>query len=60
MYQERPRLSGNRLAAYNNLIKQDRRILVIGDLIDNHFSSYRSTDPNGYSGDTELEYAILI
>ena len=89
MYQERPRLSGNRLAAYNNLIKQERRILVIGDihapfelegyfefcketyakyncnqvifigdLIDNHFSSYHSTDPNGYSGGTELEYAI--
>ena len=32
MYQERPRLSGNRLAAYNNLIKQERRILVIGDI----------------------------
>ena len=89
MYQERPRLSGNRLAAYNNLIKQERRILVIGDihapfelegyfefcketyakyncnqvifigdLIDNHYSSFHSTDPDGLGGATELEYAI--
>ena len=32
MYQERPRLSGNKLAAYNHLTKKERRILVVGDL----------------------------
>jgi len=89
MHEERPRLSGNKLAAYNHITKQERRILVIGDLhapfeldgyfdfcketyknyncnqvifigdqIDNHFSSFHCTDPNGYSGGTELEYAI--
>ena len=31
-YQERPRLSGNKLAAYNHLTKKERRILVVGDL----------------------------
>ena len=89
MYQERPRLSGNKLAAYNHINKEERRILVIGDihapfeldgyfefcketyanyncnqvifigdLIDNHFASYHSTDPNALGGGTELEYAI--
>ena len=89
MYQERPRLSGNKLAAYNHINKEERRILVIGDihapfeldgyfefcketyanyncnqvifigdLIDNHYSSFHSTDPNGLGGGTELEYAI--
>ncbi len=32
MYQERPRLSGNKLKAYQNLTKDESRILVIGDL----------------------------
>ena len=32
MKQERPRLHGNKLAAYNNITKQEQRILVIGDL----------------------------
>ena len=89
MYQERPRLSGNKLAAYNHINKEERRILVIGDIhapfeldgyfefcketyanyncnqvifigdiIDNHYSSFHSTDPDGLGGATELEYAI--
>ena len=89
MYQERPRLSGNKLAAYNHINKEERRILVIGDihapfeldgyfefcketyanyncnqvifigdLIDNHYSSFHATDPDGLGGATELEYAI--
>lgn len=32
MYEERPRLKGDKLAAYNHLTKEERRILVIGDL----------------------------
>ena len=32
MSSHRPRLSGNKLAAYNYFTKEDRRILVIGDL----------------------------
>ena len=79
MYQERPRLSGNKLAAYNHITKNERRILVVGDLhcpfeldgyfdfckktyaewncnqvlfigdiIDNHYSSFHVTDPDGY------------
>ncbi len=31
-YQERPRLSGNKLAAYNRLTRDELRILIIGDL----------------------------
>ena len=85
----RPRLRGNKKIAFENLIKKERRILVIGDIhapfslegyldfckdvyakhnlnqvifigdiLDNHYSSYHETDPNGMSGGTELEYAI--
>ena len=89
MHQERPRLRGNKLAAYNHITKDESRILVIGDLhcpfdldeyfdfcketysnfncnqtifigdvIDNHYSSYHETDVDGYSGGDELEMAI--
>ena len=89
MYQERPRLSGNKLKAYQNLTKDESRILVIGDLhcpfdleeyfdfcketyarfncnqvifigdvIDNHYSSYHETDADGLGGADELELAI--
>ena len=89
MYQERPRLSGNKLAAYNHITKNEMRILVVGDLhcpfeldgyfdfckktyaewncnqvifigdiIDNHYSSFHATDPDGYGGGHELERAI--
>ena len=89
MYQERPRLKGNKLAAYNHITKKESRILVIGDLhcpfdldeyfdfcketyenynctqtvfigdvIDNHYSSYHETDVDGYSGGEELDLAI--
>lgn len=34
------------------------RVIFIGDIIDNHYSSYHETDPNGYSGGQELELAI--
>lgn len=85
----RPRLSGNKRVAYENIIKDERRILVvgdihapftneryldfcketyakyncnqtifIGDIIDNHYSSYHETDPNGVSGSDELLYAV--
>jgi hypothetical protein len=33
-------------------------IIFIGDLIDNHFSSYHETDPDGYSAGEELDLAI--
>ena len=34
------------------------QVIFIGDVIDNHFSSYHETDPNGLSGGQELELAI--
>lgn len=89
MFEQRPRLSGNKLAAYNHINKNERRILVIGDLhapfelddyfdfckqtyanyncnqvifigdiIDNHYSSFHSTDPDGMGGSDELAHAI--
>ena len=89
MIEIRPRLKGNKLIAYKNIVKKQSRILVIGDLhepfcldsyldhclniyakyncnkvifigdlIDNHFSSYHETDPDGMSGGDELEFAI--
>jgi metallophosphoesterase superfamily enzyme len=85
----RPRLKGNKKTAYENITKEQTRVLVIGDLhepfcldsylehckyiyakhncnrvvfigdvIDNHYSSYHDTDPNGMGGGTELEQAI--
>jgi hypothetical protein len=33
-------------------------VLFIGDLIDNHYSSYHEQDPDGYSAGEELERAI--
>ena len=89
MSEVRPRLTGQRLEAFKNLVKKESRILVIGDLhepfclegyrahcvnvynrlncnqtifigdlIDNHYSSYHETDANGMSGGLELETAI--
>ena len=89
MSDHRPRLRGNKLAAFQNLTKKERRILVIGDLhepfcldgylefcqetyanyncnqvifigdiIDNHYSSYHETDPNGMGAGDELQLAI--
>jgi predicted phosphodiesterase len=85
----RPRLSGAKKVAFDNLTKKERRILVvgdihapftldgylefckevynkylcnqvifIGDILDNHYSSYHETDPNGLSGGDELDIAI--
>tara|TARA_Y100000385_G_C13043014_1_gene616136 strand:- start:621 stop:1331 length:711 start_codon:yes stop_codon:yes gene_type:complete len=87
--EQRPRLSGKRLAAYNHITKNESRILVIGDLhcpfdldeyfdfcrntykkwncnqtifigdvIDNHYSSYHETSSDGLGGADELELAI--
>jgi len=85
----RPRLSGNKKLAYENLTTNERRILVIGDIhapfelkgyfefcketyskyncnqvifigdiIDNHYSSFHVSDPDGMGGGDELDYAI--
>lgn len=85
----RPRLKGNKLKAFKSLTKNEKRILVIGDLhepfcldgylehckniyatyncnkvvfigdiIDNHYSSYHETDADGLGGGDELEIAI--
>lgn len=35
-----------------------KRVVFLGDLVDNHYSSFHSTDPDGYSGGMELEKAI--
>ena len=85
----RPRITGNKKAAYDYITSKERRILIIGDIhapfcvdgylefcmdvyakhncnqvifigdiIDNHYSSYHETDPDGLSGRDELEFAI--
>jgi len=33
-------------------------VIFLGDLIDNHFSSFHATDPDGMSAADELDYAI--
>ena len=86
----RPRLKGNKLKAFNNITKDETRVLVIGDLhepfcldeylahcqevyskyncnkvvfigdvIDNHYSSYHETDAAGLGGGAELDIAIF-
>ena len=85
----RPRIKGNIKKAYENLIKPETRVLVIGDLhepfcldgylkhckevyakhncnkvvfigdvIDNHYSSFHESDPDGFGAGEELERAI--
>lgn len=85
----RPRLKGQIKRAYENLVKNEERILVIGDLhepftldgylqhckdvyakhncnkvifigdvIDNHYSSFHDPDPDGMGGGDELDLAI--
>ena len=85
----RPRLKGNKLKAYNNIVKVENRVLCIGDLhepfcldgylefciktyaenncnrvvfigdlVDNHYSSYHETDSDALGGLDELEYAV--
>ena len=85
----RPRLTGNRKKAFENLNTKEKRILVvgdihapfnhpdyldfckdvyakwnlnqvifIGDIIDNHFASFHTTDPDGLGGSDELDLAI--
>jgi UDP-2,3-diacylglucosamine pyrophosphatase LpxH len=34
------------------------KVVFIGDIIDNHFSSFHDTDPDGLSAGDELEFAI--
>ena len=34
------------------------KVVFIGDIIDNHYSSYHETDADGLGGDTELSLAI--
>ncbi len=34
------------------------QVIFIGDLLDNHYSSFHHTDPNGLGGEDELEFAI--
>jgi len=85
----RPRLSGDKKIAYDNLTTNERRILVIGDIhapfeldgylefcqetyakylcnqviyigdiIDNHYTSYHETSSDAMGGLDELEHAI--
>ncbi len=35
-----------------------KRVVFIGDIIDNHYSSYHEQDPDGYSAGEELERAV--
>jgi len=37
---------------------QCSQVVFIGDIIDNHFSSYHETDPDGMSAGVELDFAI--
>lgn len=34
------------------------QVIFIGDILDNHYSSFHQTDPNGLGGGQELQYAI--
>ena len=34
------------------------QVIFIGDIIDNHFSSFHTTDPDGLGGGDELDLAI--
>lgn len=34
------------------------QVIFIGDIIDNHYSSFHATDPDGMGGGDELDYAI--
>ena len=36
------------------------QVIFIGDIIDNHYSSYHESDPNGMGGADELAYAIEV
>ena len=36
------------------------RIVFIGDILDNHYSSYHETDPDGMGGGDELEAAVQL
>lgn len=36
------------------------QVIFIGDIIDNHYSSYHETDPDGMGGGQELEAAIEV
>lgn len=35
-----------------------KRVVFMGDLIDNHYPSFHTTDPDGYGGGMELDMAI--
>ena len=43
-----------------SIYKQNKcnEVIFIGDVIDNHYSSYHETDPDGYSAGEELDRAI--
>lgn len=87
----RPRLKGNKRIAYEYINKQERRILVIGDIhapftldgylefckdtyakyncnqvvfigdiIDNHYASFHTSDPDGMGGGDELDIAVEV
>ena len=46
------------ISVNNNTIYGCNQVIFIGDIIDNHYSSYHETDPDGLSGGDELEHAI--
>ena len=39
-------------------VHECNQVIFIGDIIDNHYSSYHETNPDGLSGGNELELAI--
>tara|TARA_Y100001938_G_scaffold150099_1_gene239611 strand:- start:3303 stop:4022 length:720 start_codon:yes stop_codon:yes gene_type:complete len=44
---------------YNTYLKYNcTQVIFIGDIIDNHYSSYHETNPDGLSGGDELDLAI--
>ena len=44
---------------YNSYVKYNcNQVIFIGDIIDNHYSSYHETNPDGLSGGDELDLAI--
>ena len=39
---------------------QCNRVIFIGDILDNHYSSYHESDPDGYGAGEELDRAISV
>lgn len=52
-------LEGYKEFCYKMYLKHNcTKVIFIGDIIDQHYSSFHNTDPDGLGGGTELDFAI--